>query len=226
MIRHLTVVALLACLTLPALAAPPDLFALKDQLRAYMAPGGEYDRELAAADGDARTWLDSHLRKASKPALVLDIDETALSNREQILADDFAYMPGWYCEAGAKLGFCAALAWDALERAPAIAPTLALFNDARKRGVAVFFITGRRNAERDATIGNLRRAGYAGWTALYMRKDDAPAETALAYKSRTRAQIEAKGFHIVADVGDQQSDLDGGHAGHPVKLPNPFYFVP
>jgi len=30
----------------------------------------------------------------------------------------------------------------------------------------------------------------------------------------------------VANVGDQLSDLAGGHAGRDFKLPNPFYHIP
>jgi hypothetical protein len=29
----------------------------------------------------------------------------------------------------------------------------------------------------------------------------------------------------VVNMGDQESDLDGGHADRAFKLPNPFYFV-
>jgi hypothetical protein len=31
---------------------------------------------------------------------------------------------------------------------------------------------------------------------------------------------------IVADFGDQYSDLLGGNAGHQVKIPNPMYYIP
>lgn len=38
-----------------------------------------------------------------------------------------------------------------------------------------------------------------------------------------RAAIEAQGYTIVANVGDQESDLAGGRAERAFKLPNPFY---
>ena len=50
--------------------------------------------------------------------------------------------------------------------------------------------------------------------------------TTIAYKSRERARIERRGYTIVANVGDQDSDLAGGHAERAFKLPNPFYFIP
>lgn len=47
----------------------------------------------------------------------------------------------------------------------------------------------------------------------------------MEYKSGERAEIEADGYRIIANVGDQESDLQGGHADRAFKLPNPFYFI-
>ena len=86
---------------------------------------------------------------------------------------------------------------------------------------------GRRlSAERAATARNLRRAGYHGWRALIMRAPNERHLSAVDYKSRRRAKIAAQGYTIIANVGDQWSDLDGGHAERTFKLPNPFYFIP
>lgn len=49
--------------------------------------------------------------------------------------------------------------------------------------------------------------------------------TTVQYKSGTRKHIESLGYDIVADFGDQYSDLDGGYADKTFKLPNPTYFV-
>ena len=46
------------------------------------------------------------------------------------------------------------------------------------------------------------------------------------YKSGTRRHIESGGYQILADFGDQYSDLLGGHAGVKVKIPNPMYYIP
>jgi hypothetical protein len=46
------------------------------------------------------------------------------------------------------------------------------------------------------------------------------------YKSGTRAHIEALGYDIVANFGDQFSDLEGGFANRTFKMPNPNYFLP
>jgi len=50
--------------------------------------------------------------------------------------------------------------------------------------------------------------------------------TTVQYKSGTRAHIEKDlGYEIIANFGDQYSDLDGGYADRTYKLPNPTYFV-
>lgn len=48
------------------------------------------------------------------------------------------------------------------------------------------------------------------------------------YKSQTRSHIESAaggGYDVVANYGDQFSDLIGGHADRSVKLPNPTYYL-
>ena len=49
--------------------------------------------------------------------------------------------------------------------------------------------------------------------------------TTVEYKSLTRKHIESLGYRIVANVGDQFSDLQGGHEQRAFKLPNPMYFI-
>jgi predicted secreted acid phosphatase len=46
------------------------------------------------------------------------------------------------------------------------------------------------------------------------------------YKSGVRAHLEALGWDIVGNFGDQFSDLVGGFADKTFKMPNPNYFLP
>jgi hypothetical protein len=48
----------------------------------------------------------------------------------------------------------------------------------------------------------------------------------IQYKSGTRAYIESKGYDIVANFGDQFSDLENGFADKTFKMPNPNYYLP
>ena len=38
-------------------------------------------------------------------------------------------------------------------------------------------------------------------------------------------RLEAEGYTIIGNIGDQLSDLEGGHAERTFKLPNPFYLT-
>jgi hypothetical protein len=185
---------------------------------------GAYDRDLAMVAARARQWLASRAAAVARPALVLDIDETALSNWEVLLLDDFGRPVPGPCElsTGAPCGWAA---WDQLGRDPAIAPTLQLFREARELGVAVFFITGRPESQRAATERNLAVAGYGVYARLYMVPDGTHFATAVDFKAPIRAEIEQAGYTIVANMGDQPSDLAGGHAEKQFLLPNPFYRV-
>src|SRR5262249_44887418 len=163
-----------------------------------------------------------------KPALVLDIDETSLSNRPYFLANDFGTIRQGACKLDAGKSVpdepCGFDKWLAEHEAKAIDPTLKLFNLAKSKNVAVFFITGRHANERPPTIANLKKVGYDGWTELSMREpsDQTPVRV---FKTAERAKIAARGFTIIANVGDQQSDLVGGYAGRPFRVPIPFYFL-
>ena len=61
------------------------------------------------------------------------------------------------------------------------------------------------------------------------RPDDDHNASVVPFKSGERKKIQAGGYRIIANVGDQQSDLDGDKDGTyaecPFKMPNPFYFI-
>lgn len=234
---------LVAAIATAARAGPPNLGDLKGELVAYHESGA-YESDLWAVDAEAMAYLVERAHKVKKPALVLDIDETSLSNWEVLVADDFGYLsriscdllPNGSCGANeqSKLIPCDALpkgpcGWESYEktlRAPAIRPTLDLAKKASAEHVALFFITGRHEAERSFTEDNLRKAGYPEWVHLYMRPDGTSTKSAADYKAPLRKTIEDEGYTIIVNVGDQPSDLIGGHAERSFLLPDPFYRVP
>jgi predicted secreted acid phosphatase len=207
---------------IPAATQPPNLGVLKLQLLDYKC-FGQYDRDVAAVLAEARAYVEQRAAVVTNPALVLDIDETSLSNWTEIETNDFGFIIEGKCDL--KPNFpCGSNDWELNHFADVIAPTLALFNAAKAKGVAIFFVSARPEGHREATINNLRAAGYDGWTDLVMRTGH--FTLIASYKAPERAKIAAKGFTIVANVGDQQSDLDGGFAERTFKVPNPFYLVP
>src|SRR5436189_72543 len=61
--------------------------------------------------------------------------------------------------------------WVQEADAPAIQPTLNLFREAKKMGLKVFFITGRRTELTAPTLRNLERIGYEGIDKVYFRPE-------------------------------------------------------
>ena len=213
---------------------PINIGLLATALREYRQC--HYAADVKAVLDAARAHVIEAAPRISRAAVVLDIDETSLSNWAQIDHNGFAYVAGGSCDLSSSLA-CGQRAWELSARATAIAPTLELFDmlkglkDKDGNPVAVFFITGRNDdpVERAATEYNLRKAGYDGWKVLFMRPRHPAGEPVSAYKTATRALIEEGkdyGYTIIANIGDQFSDLEGGHAQRCFKVPNPFYYIP
>ncbi len=160
---------------LPQAPPPPlNIDKVKDVLLAYQAEN--YDADIAAVFAAARAYIEGRAGQVSKPALVLDIDETSLSNWSNLKANNFGFIADGACDR-LPSGPCGFKAWILQGVAPAIMPALDFFNAAKAKGVAVVFITGRRDRERQATLWNLDRAGYEGWAKLVTRPDDDPHPT-------------------------------------------------
>lgn len=200
-------------------AEPQNLDNLKTELRSYHDTGA-YDKELAQVVKQAETYIHAKVEannKTEKPArlaLVLDIDETTLSNYQGIISRKF-------CDDIKLINHDIHKA-----NAPAIEPMLALYNDAKKQHVAIFFVTGRRPDVQKSTEKNLKRAGYTSWHGLYFRPKQDKNQSVIPYKTQVRANITQGGYTIIASIGDQSSDLTGGYADKTFKLPNPYYYLP
>jgi acid phosphatase len=75
-------------------------------------------------------------------------------------------------------------------------------------------------------VRNLESTGYTGYADLIMEPVGSHYDSAAAFKAPQRAHIESLGYTIVANIGDQPSDLDGGFSERTFLLPNPFYRIP
>jgi len=192
---------------------------------------GQYQHDIKDAVDKAKTYLAQHSAEKGKLAMVLDIDETALSNWPQLKADDFKFFLAGPCNIsvdGKIRPPCGWNKWVALEKSLPIVPTLELYRQARSHGVRVFFITGRTEAQRAATTANLQAAGYEGFAGeeLVMQPNDPHPGSLVPFKTAARKAIADGGYTILLNVGDQYSDLSGDYAQKTIKLPNPFYCVP
>ncbi len=192
---------------------PQNLSELKAEVKAYV-DSGDYDKDLAAAAIPAKQWVAQRAKASDgKTAVVFDIDETTLSNFEHMVKADWGYQPvSWD-------------AWVATSKAPAIQPMRDVYQTARDHNVAVFFITGRTEKDRSATARNLRAQGMGDFVELILRPNGDKIPAAI-YKTAERKRITELGYTIIANFGDQMSDLDGGYSERNFKLPNPFYTIP
>jgi acid phosphatase len=160
---------------------------------------------------------------APRPAIVLDIDETSLSNWPAYRANGWGRVVNGPCDL--EKGPCGLRAWQATGQSKALAPTLALVRRARELGVAVFFISGRPPNLLEATERNLHAEGYE-WTGVVVLPEGAKFASAAEFKAPARKRIEERGYTILLTMGDQESDLTGGYAQATFKLPNPVYYLP
>ena len=199
-----------------------NLFDAQRQVEQYIA-SGRYEADFARVVAQAQAYVERRAATAVRPAIVLDIDETSLSNWPAYKANGWGRVVAGECNL--DQGPCGLRAWQATAQSKALPPTLALVTRAKSLGVAVFFISGRPQSLRDATMRNLREQGYT-WDDVIVLPEGASFTSAVNFKAPERKKIAERGFTILLSMGDQQSDLDGGYAERTFKLPNPVYFLP
>ncbi len=192
-----------------------NLDTLKAQLIKYHDTG-TYANDVAAVGTTALTYLKQRVARAKpseKLAIIVDIDETALSNYRAMVV----------------MGFGGTLKQIMDEENkgtdPALATTLALYQFAKANHVAVFFVTGRTQNYRAATESNLTDAGFKNFDGLTMKPEDYREPSVVPYKSLARKAVADQGYTIILNIGDQQSDLAGGYAEKTFKIPNPYYHI-
>lgn len=197
-------------------AEPTNLATVKEKVKRYH-DSGAYDKDIANVMQKAMRYLELRIKRkdfTGKPAIVLDIDETSLTNYPDMVRLDF----------GGTIEEIRADEDKGMDEA--IKPTLKLYRFAKENKIAVFFLTGRFEEERATTEENLKKAGYTDFDGLILRDGELKKAPASVYKTARRKELEAKGYDIIISIGDQQSDLRGGFADKTFKLPNPYYFIP
>jgi acid phosphatase len=190
---------------------PRNLSLCKEEVKTYVT-SDRYTEDIRAVISEAEKYIAEHLDTSKQNAVVLDIDETSLSNLRYELDMDFGYTSSTWTE------------WRRKSSSPPILPTLELYEWAQSKKLALFFITGTAEDLREPVKANLLNVGYTSWDSLYMRPLN-NHEMASLYKPKVRKEITERGYHIIASIGDQESDLVGGYAEKTFKLPNPMYIV-
>jgi hypothetical protein len=207
--------------------------------------GSSYAAEVAVVESAAMLYLSGTIQVAGAarpavrhphkdPAIVLDVDDTSLMTYVYEANHDFGLDPATNAVAVAH-GFPAVFGM----------PALAVW--ATAHGYSVFFVSSRPDSQHQATLANLTAVGFpTSTTALSRQGDDLftmpadpttvpylhcdtdgnPTCTTTEFKSSTRAYLQSQGYDIAANVGDQLSDLAGGHQDRAFRLPNPMYWMP
>ncbi len=220
---HSLYIALIVIILGACASTPPNLGELKQHVVSYRE-NGQYENELADVVEKAKSYLEARVKDEGQFAIVLDVDETALSNWPHMQANDFGFFEDGPCIL--PEGPCGWHAWVEMGAAPANGPVIDFYRLARRQGVAVFFITARQEKHRAATERNLRATGYQDWAKLILRPDDVTLDDYVSFKVAARRGITEQGFTILINMGDHQGDLIGGYAERSYLVPNPFYRIP
>ena len=221
----------------------PNIDSVKSTIRTYYrATNGIADKTsspyISELDHLTKRWagtVQQSCRKATRhhgtAAIVLDADDTTLWTYDME-------------DAAMKFNFDPALQdiWVQDQRFPATPKMARVVKAAQRGGCRIVGLTGRNDNQKAATIANLNKLYDGAFTpGLYFTKwtgvgaSQQPAYvtcaaakcTTVEYKSQTRRHIEHDlHLKIVANFGDQFSDLIGGHAQKAYKLPNPTYYLP
>lgn len=173
---------------------------------------GEYDREMDEIAQKAIEKLQNEEFGVNSGAF-FDVDETALANYPHIKSVDFGSVSKLWDE------------WVFSAKAKAIPQVKKIYDFLVSRGVKIYFITGRDAKFYEATRQNLINEGYTKFEALICRGAGEKNIDAVTYKSAHRAKITAAGIKIIANVGDQKSDSEGGNSGYIIRLPNYLYVI-
>ncbi|XP_022730918.1 acid phosphatase 1-like [Durio zibethinus] len=187
-------------------------------IKEYMTGRG-YKVDLERVLNEAGVYAKSvELSGDGKDVWVFDIDETLLSN-----------LP-YYVEHGYGLEIFDPVEFDKwVQRgmAPAIEPSLKLYEKVLNLGFKVFLLTGRSEKQRSVTIENLTKAGFQSWDKLILRDSEDHGKLATVFKSEKRSKMVEEGYRILGNSGDQWSDLLGcAPSIRSFKLPNPMYYIP
>ncbi|KAB1142176.1 hydrolase [Streptomyces luteolifulvus] len=200
--RHLarrTAVTVVSAAALVAMAAPADAATTTStSTTAAAASAGDVDyatwqKDCQAVMNQALPYLKQRIaatKPGEKQAIVFDIDNTTLET-------DFGFS---YPQ-------------------PANKPVLDVAKYAQEHGVSLFFVTARPGIIYTFTDYNLRYDGYKV-SGLYVRGLFDLFKDVAAYKTAQRADIENKGYTIIANIGNSATDLSGGHAEKTYKLPD------
>jgi hypothetical protein len=210
-----------------------------------------YAMEASSVAAAGSRWLSAKAGKAPKQAIVLDVDDTTLatwnyevfsnwaynpaSNATYVLGQLFPAVPGMVAMATQAAAEGYAIFWITgrpTSQYDATLGNLGADGIGMDAGYPVPTTIDRTGAG-DVGPGLFTKPSVGSYPAYLDKPEFCAAAIAAAkscatipYKAGTRAYIESLGYDIVADFGDQYSDLLGGYTDQTFKMPNPNYYLP
>jgi len=170
-----------------------------------------YEKEVRTI---CQTALDKHFKThkvTEKSAIIFDIDETVLSDYPFFKEKNFE----WTADEAFLFRF--------KKVCTPIRPVRDFFNELKKLGYKLIFLTSRRDTLYQATTENLANTEYVYDELILLPiKLFEQHVSHGAWKFEVRKELSKK-YDIIGSVGDSQSDFEGGCCGVMVKLPNYLY---
>ncbi|PID93278.1 MAG: 5'-nucleotidase, lipoprotein e(P4) family [Bacteroidetes bacterium] len=162
----------------------------------FMQTSAEYRALCYQTFNFGRLRLDDYLRRmgmnlSRQYAIVVDIDETVLDNSPhaaQSILDGTSYPVGWK-------------EWVDKREARPIPGALEFLNYAHQKGVALFYISNRKEATREATMANLREMGFPN-----VKEETLLLRTTTSGKE-PRRKVVAQKYEILMFFGDNLADF-------------------
>lgn len=194
------------------------------QLDAYIH-GGQYEQDVTVIVLEAMKIVEAAIKHNVKPKIiVMDIDETILSNASYILANKELIRlnhvhHGLHKEE--QDAFKRLKDWQYRSQCTLIDPMVAFYAWLLEKPVSVVFLTARTLDLKAATERNLKLMNLPLSPVLYRDIEQWPIST--LFKSAMRQSIVESGSDIILNIGDQPGDFEGGCWQEALYVPNPFY---
>lgn len=177
----------------------------------WVQRAAEYRTSALQTYAIARRTLDDALAQSSTlpPAVVLDLDETALDNsryaaRQLAQGKTFTFGDSW-------------TAWVNESAAAAVPGAVEFLQYARSRGVTPVYITNRLTIHKAPTLVNLQKLGMPVSEETLIVRDDASTD-----KTARRNAVSAR-YRILLYLGDAMGDFPADGDVPKLVVPNPMY---
>jgi len=161
----------------------------------FQQEAAEYNALCLQAYNVAALRLEEASKHASiKPqAVILDIDETVLNNipyQAEVIKKNLSYPAGW-------------AEWMEQASAEPLAGVVAFLLKAKEKGIAVFYVSNRKNTFKQATIRNLKEKN------LPFADEDHVLLRTTSNEKESRRQKVMEQYNVIMLIGDNLGDFDG-----------------